>query len=427
MPNNFFIAVGDSITAGDVAGTTPYTNFLTFANGTFDVSNIGLDSETLATMGTNAPANVAPLARRDVQNICVVFGGTNDIAIGGQTAAATYTLLQNFCATVRAAGFKVIVVTAVSRTGGWDTTLAAYNALITAGYAGFADGLADVGGNANLAPNGSNFSNTSFFLADAIHPKASSDQNIIAPIINAAINAITTSALVPQVKTTFGGAIGTATSVTANPIAIAAGDLVVAVVRWQPDVAQTVASIGDGGDVFVPLTQVNEGVQIAMQFFYCKNASLGTAKTITANFSATAAANSIFVWAIKGADPVSPLDQQTSGTSVLALVTSSAFTTTRPNSIILASAGAFQTGETYTAKPGYILDAAQCPPGVGNSFTGAQHLIVSQIQSNITSSMTASASAGQLIAVATFALLVSLFGETSIQQPVGHLQQLAKI
>lgn len=208
-PNNQVVPCdGDSITYG-TGITDPWTQSLSLnlTVPTADVYNFGVASETLLTMIANAPTVIDPCLISGHKNICVIWGGTNDMAQSGRTPAQTYASLKTYCAARRAAGWKVVVVTMISRTGNnpvggesLDTDKTAYNALIRSDPTIY-DALADVAGNANLGADGA-FSNTTYFQVDGVHPTQLSATTIIAPIIGAAISSI------PNPPTGSGGFAG---------------------------------------------------------------------------------------------------------------------------------------------------------------------------------------------------------------------------
>lgn len=185
MANNILVCDGDSITEGFEG--TPYTSLLPFPTN-WTIINNGIGGATLSDMRADAPTNVDVHYDPAVQNIVIIWGGTNDFAATGSTVAEVYAILQGYCADRHAVGWKVIVTTMLSRTstnpvGGetLDTDKNAYNALIRANWPSFADGISDVAANANLGADGS-YANTTYFV-DGIHPTSFSDSSIITPIM----------------------------------------------------------------------------------------------------------------------------------------------------------------------------------------------------------------------------------------------------
>ena len=132
-----------------------------------NVWNMSEGGRTLDDMTTNIAARLALTKRTGAKNICVVWGGTNNIK-NGETAAATYAKLLTLCALVRAAGYICIVLTADPRTD-WalDAVRLAYNTLMRDNWATFADAIVDVGADPTTGPNAA-ASDTALF-ADGIH------------------------------------------------------------------------------------------------------------------------------------------------------------------------------------------------------------------------------------------------------------------
>lgn len=187
-----FIAVGDSITIG-YNGKIPYTSQLMLNKSPYNVVNMGIGGETLATMLTSFPTAVKAQFLAGVQNNLGLWGGTNDFQQNGATVAAVYANLTSYVALVHAAGGKIVVGTMLSRTGtnpiGGETLDAdknAYNALILANTAG-ADGIASFVGTPLGVDGG--YANTTWFT-DGVHPTQLGITTYEAPIWSAAINAL---------------------------------------------------------------------------------------------------------------------------------------------------------------------------------------------------------------------------------------------
>lgn len=116
------------------------------------------------------------------------------MALEGITPVATYNELVAYARERRAAGFKVIIGTMVSRTGSngngtFDSQKNTYNALIRANWANFADGIADLAGDARLGADGA-YSNLTYFQADGIHIN-DTGAAIVAGIVSTAIDRLT--------------------------------------------------------------------------------------------------------------------------------------------------------------------------------------------------------------------------------------------
>lgn len=108
--------------------------------------------------------------------LLVVWGGTNDISLlSGSAGDATtvHTRLQTYCAARKTANaaLKILVVGPIpsgAMTAGQSTELAAYDDLIAANYATYADGYVNMW-DQNWTPGGSYATN---YLGDQIHPNA---------------------------------------------------------------------------------------------------------------------------------------------------------------------------------------------------------------------------------------------------------------
>lgn len=415
--NNVLVLDGDSITRGDIAGTTPYSSLFSL-NGSWTVTNKGVDSETLATMVANAAANIDPLIVGGVTNVVVIWGGTNDFALGGATVATVYANLQTYCNARKAAGWnKVLVITTVSRFGNNpgtghtnDFDIAAYNTLIRANWPTFADGLIDVAANANLGGLGA-YANTTYFLADQVHPNYFSDNTIITPLANTGVN--TAGGFARKFKditianNSFGGNIATSTTVASSATATTAGNLICVGIRWGNATSQTVTGVADtAGNTYTALTAVVNGTSDAEQIWYAKNITANAANVVTATFSATSAANAIYIWEVSGLDKTSPLVAQPSGVGVGSgtSIATGTFTTGNDNEITFAIGTAFAVGTTWTSVLNSGLDNGLFPTaGASPDYCGAQHQTTAGTQTGITVSMGVSGSpTGRIISAASF-------------------------
>lgn len=171
---------GDSITAG--TGDTPYPGLLSLP-ANWSVHNVAIGGQTLAVALPAAPSAVDPLFNA-IQNICVVWLGTNDIE-NGTTPAATYNLLVQYVAARHARGWKVITATMLSRKN-LETQKNSYNALILANTAG-ADAIVDFTGTV-LGCDGCS-TNLTYFDPDQIHP-SQTGVSVEVPLFQAAINSL---------------------------------------------------------------------------------------------------------------------------------------------------------------------------------------------------------------------------------------------
>ena len=99
------------------------------------------------------------------QTVYVVWIGVNDVNVFGQTAAATHTRLLNYCTTLKAANRKVIVCTLPDIPVTNRAVKDAYNALIVANWATYADVLVDLAADSRLADS----TDTTYFTSDGVH------------------------------------------------------------------------------------------------------------------------------------------------------------------------------------------------------------------------------------------------------------------
>ena len=134
--------------------------------------------------------------RANGTNIATVWAGTNNLyANSGDNENTTWTKLQVLCAAVRAAGFKIVLVTMLPRdwsagtAGNTDTNRLAFNTLVRNGWSSIADALADVGADPTMGPTAA-YSNLALY-GDGVHPTPLG-YSYLAPIITSSINSLLT-------------------------------------------------------------------------------------------------------------------------------------------------------------------------------------------------------------------------------------------
>ncbi len=179
---------GDSRT-GWALTSYPQQAYPSITHGWWDTGSGGAQ---LSDMQSRAAANIAAYYRTGLaKNIVVIWGGLND-ANNAVDEPTTYTRLTTLCATYRAAGFKVIVCTEIDCQSipliavGWHTTFyPTLNTAIRANWTTFADGLADLGGNAALQ----DATNVTYYNVDLTH-LTTAGYAVVAGIVATAVNLI---------------------------------------------------------------------------------------------------------------------------------------------------------------------------------------------------------------------------------------------
>ena len=164
----FIVFMGDSLTLGtSEGGEGSYPNQTRLLlDGPYDFVNLGTVSEQMWKMVSDAPEEVDPYfdARRQ-SNICVVWGGANDLTWTLPTD--TYAQARAFWAGRRAAGFKVVVVTVIDAGSIDYATRLAFNNLVKSDPSLY-DGLIDAGSTPELGAQNANL-NSTYYQADHIH------------------------------------------------------------------------------------------------------------------------------------------------------------------------------------------------------------------------------------------------------------------
>ena len=187
LDGNSFLVVDSAALATDVFGSLS-----SFGSAT---KNNGVSGETTPTMSSLALTATDPYfgTGGNRGNVAVGIEITNDVAVGGASAATAYANIQAYCAARRAFGWKVIITTFLSRSdagvsGTFNTIRATVNANIQANWPTFADGLADWASDPIMGINGAE-TNPTYFLSGNLHPNAAG-MAILAPYVTAAIKSL---------------------------------------------------------------------------------------------------------------------------------------------------------------------------------------------------------------------------------------------
>jgi lysophospholipase L1-like esterase len=168
---------GDSITAnvGATGGKGWPTQAFDGIDGRATVANVAVSGKLLSAMYADAPTLVDPKYVVGAENICTIWGGTNDIAGSlAVTAASLYTMTVNYHNARHAAGFKTVAFTTLPRSngGGGMATFEArrieLNNLIRTNWRTFADALVDVASDSVMGQEGQSTNLT--YYADGTHP-----------------------------------------------------------------------------------------------------------------------------------------------------------------------------------------------------------------------------------------------------------------
>lgn len=190
---NQLICVGDSITFGQ--GAVPSCPSLT-PHDTFTATNVGAPGVTMQFLAAGLAAPTAqsfynPSAAR---NVAVVWACTNDLFNATATPVQCAGHTANTIHQLRGQGWEVVVVTAIDR--GNQSLTQVYNNLVRANWKTWgATALADLGGYPILGGSGANVAtglcpgSVNCFQVDGVHPTTTAQQQVIAPLITAAVDA----------------------------------------------------------------------------------------------------------------------------------------------------------------------------------------------------------------------------------------------
>lgn len=159
-------AFGDTMPAFVVAGIDPRA---TLAN----VANFGAQ---VSQMDASYATQIEPLFSPGKANVLVLWGGTNDLSLGGATAAAVLASTASLVAKARATGFTVVTGTLLPRTDGskpvnFDANRATINAALRANADGiYGDYIADPAADTRIGDDAD--SDDTRYYSDKLHMTA---------------------------------------------------------------------------------------------------------------------------------------------------------------------------------------------------------------------------------------------------------------
>lgn len=197
VPASAIVFEGDSLTEGDQAFANAYPTVLMAAlTGNHDWINTGVSGQTLATMATDRAAQIDPFYSAGIaRNVCVMWGGTNDMSTAGgnQTAATTLTRYYAHADALRTAGFSTIGLTMLPRSdagipGDFNTKRATFNTDVRANWASHLDALVDVAADTRIGDDGDS-DDLTYYAADKVHLTIAGYQ-IIADLVAPALAAV---------------------------------------------------------------------------------------------------------------------------------------------------------------------------------------------------------------------------------------------
>jgi len=163
---------GNSLAKGNINGVTPWSATLATNLGTWFVSNYSVVAATTEQRILGETAAQADYRLNRPKNIAVLWEITNSLYFGDDAATA-YAAYRQWCLDWKAAGFKVVAVTALPRNDGvpqpaMENSRQTANALVVANWPTFADALLDIGSDATIGVYGSEL-NTTYYQADKVH------------------------------------------------------------------------------------------------------------------------------------------------------------------------------------------------------------------------------------------------------------------
>jgi len=180
---------GNSLAKGNINGVTPWSATLATNLGTWFVSNYSVVAATTEQRILGETAAQADYRLNRPKNIAVLWEITNSLYFGDDAAIA-YAAYRQWCLDWKAAGFKVVAVTALPRNDGvpqpaMENSRQTVNASVVANWPTFADALFDIGSDATIGVYGSEL-NTTYYQADKVHLTSAGNayfESLIRPVI----------------------------------------------------------------------------------------------------------------------------------------------------------------------------------------------------------------------------------------------------
>lgn len=202
QPTFNIVVHGNSLAIG-YASASAYTMYNGITGATLaplasDYFNCSTSGIATATLLANAPSVIDPLYNTGIpaaRRVAILWEITNDLANNLYTDTVAYNNVKAWCQARKAVGWKVIVCTCLPRsngglTGNFETYRQSVNSQIRANAIGqgWADQIADMGGDATIGAAGAS-TNSTYYNADQIH-LTSAGHTIAATYITTALNAI---------------------------------------------------------------------------------------------------------------------------------------------------------------------------------------------------------------------------------------------
>jgi lysophospholipase L1-like esterase len=186
-----FVATGDSITRGNNTGNVSYVNYINTNKLVKEPAvNLGYPSQGIDYLVSQEATRDSYLPASPRRGILCVMIGVNDAISGGMSTSTFLTKLADYLDDARTAGWKVIVCTLLPEGNStpyiaWRDTV---NTEILTWAGVHADRVADTG-NDPVMGDRTNCSNTTYYLADKVHPTLLGNQ-LIADVIRPHIAAL---------------------------------------------------------------------------------------------------------------------------------------------------------------------------------------------------------------------------------------------
>lgn len=179
IPNIVF--EGDSLSS---SGISTSMSLVTYNNTMPAFAVVGIDpratlynvsafGDTVLNMVATGAAQIDTKFVTGARNVCVLWGGTNDLGLGAATAAQVLTRTAQFVAARRAAGWRVVTVTMLPRTDGakpvgFDANRATINTALIANAGGiYGDAIANPASDTRIGDDGDSEDTT--YYSDKLH------------------------------------------------------------------------------------------------------------------------------------------------------------------------------------------------------------------------------------------------------------------
>lgn len=214
-PTFQIIAEGDSLTSGqgatDPAQESYPAKLVGLLGSTYTETNLGLSGRYIADISAAASTEIYPLYSNSyIRQHLLIWIGTNDLAIHGDSAATAYAnyvaLLRAVATQAQSVGVKVYIYAftvlprnTTGQVAGFEAVRQTFNTSVRTNYHDFADALIDVGNDATIG-GATAYNNATYYSGADFTHLTTAGYAIVAGLAQTAINGLVASIPAPVNK-----------------------------------------------------------------------------------------------------------------------------------------------------------------------------------------------------------------------------------